>query len=490
MSWDSKAERIAARAEADRARAEADAIRMRAEMERQRAQAELDREQDDRRRQRARERRQAVVEAVRRRGHWAVVGAAVGAPALFAWDGQYTFAHDTLQAGWMSPLMPIATEGGVLYNAYMAHRAVSEDVPATRYRLATVLWAAAAAGMNFWHGRTTEIGVTLGLLSLASIVLLELSVHLSKSVKDKTARGRDMAAVRRALIRRLRYPVLSMQAAALAAARGISSEEAWKAAWVDRYGVGPEASRHERRIARAVMRREERAARKAARRGGLTVVDGKVVPTEGSSERSGERPSAEQVGAEDERSRPLSQEPDDVREAIVHEAGRDLARAVERYLASRVETPGALLDLPDDGPHELSAAERMARGVDGGGVQSKTESVTAHDTAHGIDAERSGEHSGERSDERPVVAHGGSDERSDERSRKRSRRGIGRRSRKRRERSQDGHAQRLETVRRLLAENPDMSGADIQAATGIPESTARRLRAQIRAERERDGEAG
>ncbi|GLW66970.1 hypothetical protein Arub01_52130 [Actinomadura rubrobrunea] len=49
----------------------------------------------------------------------------------------------------------------------------------------------------------------------------------------------------------------------------------------------------------------------------------------------------------------------DVRaEAVVHVVGQALARSVEQHLASRAETQGALLDLPDDGPHELSADGR------------------------------------------------------------------------------------------------------------------------------------
>ncbi|MFC7734224.1 DUF2637 domain-containing protein [Actinomadura keratinilytica] len=208
---------------------------------------------------------------------------AVGSPALIAWRGQLEFALEKMKLGLMSPLLPVAIEGSVLYSAFLTHRAVAEGLPAGRYRALTWTLAGVAAGMNFWHGSTgkdgsAEIGVALGLTSLLSIVLLELTTALRKHKERKARSGRGAAEIRRALIRRVRYPRLSMQAAALAAARDITAEEAWRAAWVDRYGVGPESTRRERRTARVILAREQRAARKAAKAGGLTIAEGSVRP--------------------------------------------------------------------------------------------------------------------------------------------------------------------------------------------------------------------
>lgn len=484
MSWDIKSERITARAAAEKARAEAEAIRAATQRQDEAARAETKQADRERRRRERQEQRQAFAATIRRNGDLAVPVLAVGSPALIAWRGQFEFALDKMQLGLlMSPLLPVAIEGGVLYMALLAHRAVADDLPAGRYRALTWVLAGVAAGMNYWHGsaKGAEVGVALALTSLLSILLLELTVALRKARQSKQRTGRDAAQIRRALIRRVRYPRLSLAAAGIAAARGVDADEAWRAAWVDRYGMGPEAGRQERRTARAAVKREGRAARKAARSGGVTVVDGQVVPAawfDDSGERTDERP----VVAEDERSRPLDQEPPDVRETVVREAGQDLARNVELYLSDRDFASGALLELPHEGLHELNAHERAAHGVDGIGERSPERPLPAHD-------ERPDEQSGERSDERPVGAPGDDGERPDERSgersrkrplkgRRRPRKGGGRRERA----AQDEHAKRLAKVRRLLAKAPDMSGAEIEAETGIPESTARRLKAQIRAE--------
>ncbi|KAB2351607.1 DUF2637 domain-containing protein [Actinomadura rudentiformis] len=486
MSWDIRSERIAARAAADKARAEAEAIRAKTAREARLADEELRSNRQDRRRTRARERRQELAKNVRRHGDLALPTLAVGAPALIAWRGQFEFAAEKMRLGLMAPLLPVAIEGSVLYSAFLTHRAVAEGLPAGRYRALTWTLAGVAAGMNFWHGHaagSAQVGVALALTSLLSIVLLELTVALRKARTTKQQTGRDAAQIRRALIRRVRYPRLSIATAAIAAARDIPTDQAWHAAWVDRYGLGPEATRSERRIARAVMRRQARAARRSARKGGLTVVDGQVVPTQwfdDSSERPHERAGQLTVDApvdgEAERSRPLAEEPQEVRETVARVLGQDLVRDVERYLSTRTEQPGGLAELPTDGPHEPSAAERWGSGVDGADERP----APAHDTDTG--------RIGESCDERPVSAHDDDGERSRKRpgERPRKRSPKGRRSRRG---GQGEHAQRLAQVRKLLAEDPEMSGGQIAARTGIPESTARRLAAQVRAEQSGGGEA-
>lgn len=458
MSWDPRAERIAAKAQAEQSRAQAEAVRTQTEIERQRAQAELDRDRQERRRTRAKERRASRVAALRRNGGLLLPVVAVGAPAVIAWNGQYEFGADQMKLGALAPLLPIAIEGSVLYAAFLAHRAVSESLPAGRYRALTWALAATAAGMNFWHGdaRGTDVGVALALTSLLSIVLLELTIALRKAQHGKATEGRDAAAIRRALVRRIRYPRLSIAAAALAAARpGLSADEAWRAAWVDRYGVGPEAPRCERRVAREVLRREERAATEAARRGALTIVNGQLVPAawfgepDAADERTGERtpdPADEPGPGERLDTSGL----DDVVDTVVAIEVPEGLAAIERWMSAQAGA-GSLRELP---PARERDGEQPVSGP--------------------------GERTGERSDERPMSDAG---ERSGERSAKgRSRR----RSKKPRKVSgpvSGEHAERLETVRRLLRERPGMSGAQIQAETGIPESTARRLAAQVRNER-------
>jgi len=188
-----------------------------------------------------------------------------------------------------------------------------------------------------------------------------------------------------------------------------------------------------------------------------------------------------------EQSAPWYREPPEVRDAVARALGDDLVRGAERYLTMYAEGPGALRELP-------SARERQ----------------------DAPDRERLSERPDERSGERPDREHEGErspDERADERddgrpggrpvdgSRKRRMSGRdktrgktrGRSGRKPGGRSQASGdvAERLKAVRRLLDERPGMSGAQIEAETGIPESTARRLAARIRRERsgsERPGE--
>ncbi|RSN53319.1 DUF2637 domain-containing protein [Actinomadura sp. WAC 06369] len=460
MSWDPRSERITARAQAEVAKAKAEQVRAETQQQQRREQAELDHQEAERKRVRKIERRQALADAVRRHGGLALPAVAVGSPAVIAWNGQYQFAKKTMDLGVLAPLLPIAIEGSVLYAAFMAHKAVADNLPAGRYRALTWTLAGVAAAMNCWHGKTLEIGVMLGLTSLLSIVLLELTIALRKAKENKVREGRDAAAIRRALIRRIRYPRLSASAAALAAARGLSAEEAWRAAWVERYGLGPDAPRHERKVARQVLKRETSAAKQAAKNGSITIVDGQLIPASliDSGDDSGERPDTPVQG---ERLEPTGTTHDTI---VALEAPEGIA-AIERWLSDRANTGGALLELPP-APDRERRDERVS--------------------------DRPNERDGEREDERPrerVVSAPGErpDERSGERASKRPRK-RGRTKGRKRARVSGAHAERLQTVRDLLAKHPDLSGAQIEAETGIPESTARRLAAQIRNEGTDGGE--
>jgi hypothetical protein len=478
VSWDVRSERISARAQAERAHAEAEAIRVQAENERRRVDAELEDQRAESRRIRARERRQAFAEAVRRHSDLALPVLAVGSPALIAWRGQFEFALEKMKLGVMAPLLPVAIEGSVLYSAFLTHKAVAQGLPAGRYRALTWALAGVAAGMNFWHGHakgSDEVGVALALTSLLSIVLLELTAALRKAREGQARTGRGAAEIRRALIRRLRYPRLSLQAAAIAAARGIDAEDAWRAAWVDRYGVGPETTRSERRTARVVMAREQRAARRSARRGGLTIADGQVVPAawfDDADEQPGRSPMSNRehpgLGAGeqgDEHSGPWREETPDVRETVARELGRDLVTGLERYLDAQAQGPGGLRELPpaQDGPHEPAAYERLGEHWSG-------RSTAAHGDGGELDAEQVSEQSREGAGKR----------------RRGSRRKSASRAARKRDRRE--HGDRLEKVRRVLAEQPDLCSAQISEQTGIPHSTARRLAKRIRDEQADGGE--
>ncbi|SEG94973.1 hypothetical protein SAMN04489712_1571, partial [Thermomonospora echinospora] len=292
-----------------------------------------------------------------------------------------------------------------------------------------------------------QVGVALGLTSLLGIGLLELTIAL----KQRAAGGRSAAEIRQSLIRRICYPRLSAQAAAIAAARGIDAEAAWRAAWIDRYGIGPDSTRRERRTARKILARQRKADRRAAKAGALSI-DGDTIVR-----RAGERPEptipAPPVSADDERppgerpelERPVTARDPQVREwAVSSEAAEGIA-AMEEWLSAQASAPGTLRELP---PGERPDGERAE------GERSPEDSVSAQD--------------------RPTR----------ERPKRRLRRKVSARD----DDAQDEAARRLEAVRNLLSAQPDMSGADIATALSIPPSTARRLRARVLRERKGGGE--
>ncbi|GGK94248.1 hypothetical protein Ppa06_64590 [Planomonospora parontospora subsp. parontospora] len=308
--YDPRAQRLVADAQAEQARAAAEATRAEtmlrleeARTARAAAAAEAERREREmraasaaaRRRLRRQEREQAKAarRARLRRGAGAlaaaaltrapvIVGAiAMGAPIAIAWRGQLEFATHVMHLGFMAPALPIALEGGVWYLAFLVHRAITARLPIGRYRVATWAMAAIAAGMNLWHGVTAnktdglQVGVILALASLLGIALWELTASLTQQSASK----RTAAEIRRAAWRRLRYPRLSWAAASIRASRGeqCSIEEAWTAAWIDRYGVGPQASRRDRTLARSIVRYQRAADRQAAKDGRLLIVDGSIV---------------------------------------------------------------------------------------------------------------------------------------------------------------------------------------------------------------------
>ncbi|GAA3801724.1 hypothetical protein GCM10022226_21940 [Sphaerisporangium flaviroseum] len=306
--WDPKAARMVAGAEAQARRVEAGARReeMRLQAERARLeldiqrgeQARLDREAEDRRkaeRAQARRRRRAARgkalvasvaaagRGVRRwapsLGGWLVAAVAMGAPIVIAWRGQLEFAEKVMHLEGLSPALPIALEGATWFVVGLTNLAISRGLPIGQYRLWTWALAGVAAGMNFWHAAASgrpdgvQTGVVLALASLLGVGLWELMARL----RQHTVSGRSAEQIRRALWRWVRYPRLSWSAASIRIARDCGIEAAWQAAWIDRYAMGPHSSRRQRALGRAIVRRQAKAERRAARKGELGMVGGLVL---------------------------------------------------------------------------------------------------------------------------------------------------------------------------------------------------------------------
>jgi hypothetical protein len=196
-------------------------------------------------------------------------------PITVAWQAQARFAHIVLHIP--EPLhhvFPASIELAAWLCAFEAHRRRRRRESAGL--MPTYMWSLAgvAALINGAHG-LTESGVAAA-LGLAAMSMLGIVLHSARQGLD-AARVSGNAHVRLALWRRARYPRLSLAATSLRAARdGLTAVQAWHEAWVDRFGVGPDASRRERRLARRALRAAVREDRKAVRAGDVTVVDGKV----------------------------------------------------------------------------------------------------------------------------------------------------------------------------------------------------------------------
>jgi hypothetical protein len=261
-----RADASARLAEVELRRVEIDAAR--AEQVRKQRAAEQAQRTKDRKRLRTERaaRRAALIQRLRTVLPTLVGGVAMGAPVLIGWDGQLQTARSVLHLGLLAWVFPIALEGGAWWLAYLTGRAIARDLPTGRLRLCTWLLAGVAAGMNFWHGSLAygPVGGTgLALASLLGIGLWEITTGHHHP--------------HRRWARRVRFPRLSLAAASRATALDESSESAWRAAWIDRYGVGPEATRRERRLARLVVRQQWQRDREAARRGDLVLINGVIL---------------------------------------------------------------------------------------------------------------------------------------------------------------------------------------------------------------------
>ncbi|MBX6386548.1 MAG: DUF2637 domain-containing protein [Microbispora sp.] len=409
--YDPRAARTVAGAQAEALRAET-ALRVqreRREMEREDL-LERRREKAARRAEKAmrRMRRRATVRAamsglaaaVRARAHSVVAAAAMGSPMFIAWGGQLAFATEVMHLGAAAPTLPVAMEGSVLYTAYLTHQAIDRGLPTGRYRLLTWTMAGNAAGMNMWHQidkyataadplAGLQVGVIYAVSSLLGIVLWELNAGLKRQIASR----RSGADIRRAAWRRLRYPRLSWAAASIRAAQGCSIEEAWSAAWIDRYGVGPDASRRDRRLARRVLRHQSRADRAAAKDGRLSIVDGSIVradpaPMSPAAREAGERAIAEFRAWQAGGSSPLPALIDSI-ESI---ESIDLPR-LERLDVPRVPQPATPVESGSAGLASIdrpgeALAPRSGRGDRSSRVQAAPRPIDAAPVRRSIDEHR------------------------------------------------------------------------------------------------------
>uniref|UniRef100_UPI003F4922DC hypothetical protein n=1 Tax=Amycolatopsis sp. CA-082387 TaxID=3239918 RepID=UPI003F4922DC len=210
---------------------------------------------------------------------WALV---IVLPIAQAWDAQAAFAAQSLHfAVPFNHLFPASIETGAWICVFEARRRASKGKDTGGLTTSMWLLAGIAAVINAAHGYATTraTGTLDGLvagLALAVLSLLGVILHTIRQGRDKAdVTGRKPGL---AVWRRVRYPRLSLAAASLRGARELDADTAWQLAWTDRFGVGPDATRRERRLAKAIVERESVEDRQGARAGELTIVGGRVQP--------------------------------------------------------------------------------------------------------------------------------------------------------------------------------------------------------------------
>lgn len=238
-----------------------------------------DRTHDEQRKHQRRDRRRAArAEWVRRLpeyGRAALWATMIVLPISLAWQAQALFALNTLHiAAPFNHGFPASIELAAWLCAFEAHLRRRRGESAGL--MPTYMWSLAgvAAVINASHG-LAEAGVPAA-LGLATTSMLGIVLHSARQGLD-AGKASGTAHVRLALWRRFRYPRLSLAATSLRAARdGLTVEQAWTLAWRDRFGVGPNAPRRDRRLGRLAVKRAAREDRQAVRDGDVTVVDGRV----------------------------------------------------------------------------------------------------------------------------------------------------------------------------------------------------------------------
>ncbi|OZM79919.1 DUF2637 domain-containing protein [Pseudonocardia sp. MH-G8] len=214
---------------------------------------------------------------------WAAV---IVAPLLLTWTAQTAFAAEQLgiPVG-MAWLFPLAVETGAWVCAFEAHRRTRDGRPVGSLPAWMWLLAGVAAGINFAHGVTGPHGAVAG-LALAVLSVLGVLLHHVRQSLDRATRAHGehaLTALRGRAARWVWHPLLSLRACSIAARTDARPDEAWAAAHLDRYGVGPDASRRDRRVGRVIARRQWKADRTRAKADGFITVGGIILalpPTE------------------------------------------------------------------------------------------------------------------------------------------------------------------------------------------------------------------
>lgn len=196
-------------------------------------------------------------------------------PICLAWAAQAAFAADTLHIP--APFhhaFPASIETGAWLCAFEAYRRIRRGLDAGS--LPRWMWtlAAIAAAINAAHGiedAGPAAGLALGALSLLGVLLH--SIRQGLAAEDASGQH-GYRAVR--LMRMLRFPRLAFAAASIRAARELDHATAWRLAWQDRYGIGPDSTRRDRQLGRVIVARESAEDRRAAREGELTIIGGQV----------------------------------------------------------------------------------------------------------------------------------------------------------------------------------------------------------------------
>lgn len=199
---------------------------------------------------------------------WAAV---IVSPLLLAWDAQANFAQDELgfppEASW---LFPLAVEAGAWACAFEAARRTNAGRPAGRLVMWMWVLAGVAGTINFTHGwqkfGSPAHGLALGILSVLGVLLHHVRQSLDRAAADEAA-GRSTVTLQTRAGRWVWHPILSMRAVSIRARSGACSSSAWEQAHIDRYGAGPEATRLERKLGRALLKHQRKAAIDSVKKG-------------------------------------------------------------------------------------------------------------------------------------------------------------------------------------------------------------------------------
>lgn len=211
---------------------------------------------------------------------WATM---IGLPLLLVWEPQQWFAENILRIspdrswGW-----PAVVECAVWLCAFEAHRRIKNAAPDAVRPAGILPWcmwllAGFASSTNVVHGLadgSLAQAYGLGALSLIGVVLHSIRQRLDS--RQRQLRKRDRREQLLLVWRWVRYPILCTAAASIRARQDTDRETAWTLAWMDRFGVGPESTRRERKLGKRVLRKTWRDDKKAAKNGGFVVVGSRL----------------------------------------------------------------------------------------------------------------------------------------------------------------------------------------------------------------------